>query len=101
MSKDDQTQPAREATASPEHVVVAITEIAGAVEEGLLALAVATGFQGMTTMMDADVTAICGPKGRHNEERTAVRHGSEYGSVTSGRRGAGAPAPGAKRREQH
>jgi len=65
---------------------VELTEIAGAVEEGLLALAVATGMQVMTTMMDADVTAICGPKGRHNPERSAVRHGSEDGSVTLGGR---------------
>jgi len=37
-------------------------------------------------MMEADVTGICGPKGRHNPERTAVRHGSEDGSVTLGGR---------------
>lgn len=86
MSKDYQTQTSREATALPEQVIVELTEIAGAVEEGLLALAVATGFQVMTTMMDADVTAICGPKGRHNPDRGAVRHGSEDGSVTLGGR---------------
>jgi hypothetical protein len=87
MSKDYQTPTGREATASPpEHVVTAMTETASAVEEGLLALAVATGMQVMATMMDADVTAICGPKGRHNPERTAVRHGGEDGSVTLGGR---------------
>jgi transposase-like protein len=86
MSKDYQTMATREAITSPEHVVVAMTEIAGAVEEGLLALAVATGMSVMTTMMDADVTALCGPKGRHNLERRAVRHGSEDGSVTLGGR---------------
>ena len=86
MSKDYQTQTTGEATASPEQVVIAMCEIAGAVEEGLLALAVATGMQVMTTMMEADVTGICGPKGRHNPERTAVRHGSEDGSVTLGGR---------------
>jgi putative transposase len=86
MSKDYQTETTREATASPEQVVIAMCEIAGAVEEGLLALAVATGMQVMTTMMEADVTAVCGPKGRHNPERTAVRHGAEDGSVTLGGR---------------
>jgi len=86
MTKDYQTQTTREVTVSPEQVIVELTEIAGAVEEGLLALAVATGMQVMTTMMDADVTAICGPKGRHDHERTAVRHGSEDGSVTLGGR---------------
>ncbi len=86
MSKDYQTKTTREATASPERVIVAMTDIAGAVEEGLLALAVATGFQVMTTMMNDDVTAICGPRGRHNPKRSAVRHGSEDGSVTLGGR---------------
>jgi putative transposase len=86
MTKDYQTQTTREVTASPEQLIVELTEIAGAVEEGLLALAVATGMQVMTTMMEADVTGICGPKGRHNPERTAVRHGSEDGSVTLGGR---------------
>jgi putative transposase len=86
MTKDYQTLTTGEVTASPEQLIVELTEIAGAVEEGLLALAVATGMQVMTTMMDADVTAICGPKGRHNPERSAVRHGSEDGSVTLGGR---------------
>jgi putative transposase len=86
MTKNYQTQTTREVTASPEQLIVELTEIAGAVEEGLLALAVATGMQVMTTMMEADVTGICGPRGRHNPERTAVRHGSEDGSVTLGGR---------------
>jgi putative transposase len=86
MTKNYQTQTTREVTASPEQVIVELTEIAGAVEEGLLALAVATGMQVMTTMMEADVTGICGPKGRHDPQRSAVRHGSEDGSVTLGGR---------------
>ena len=36
--------------------------------------------------MDADVTALAGPKGRHDQGRTAVRHGRERGSVTLGGR---------------
>ncbi len=86
MTKNYQTQTTREVTASPEQLIVELTEIAGAVQEGLLALAVATGMQVMTTMMETDVTAICGPRGRHNPQRTAVRHGSEDGSVTLGGR---------------
>ncbi len=86
MTKNYQNQTTREVIASPEHVVVAMTEIAGAVEEGLLALAVATGMQVMNTMMQQDVTAICGPKGAHNRDRSAVRHGTEDGSVALGGR---------------
>ena len=54
--------------------------------EGLLALAVGTGLQVMAAIMEADVTAVCGPKGRHDPERTATRHGHGAGSVTLGGR---------------
>ena len=40
----------------------------------------------MAAIMEADVTAVCGPKGRHNAERRAVRHGHGVGSVTLGGR---------------
>src|SRR3954453_5502661 len=63
-----------------------MADIAGAVEEGLLALAVAAGFQVMATMMEADVAAVCGPKGIHNPQRAAVRHGSGEGAVVLGGR---------------
>ncbi|MGH7001625.1 MAG: IS256 family transposase [Stellaceae bacterium] len=70
----------------PEHVVVALHELAGACKEGLLALAVGTGMQVMQSLFEEEVTAIAGPKGKHNPERTAVRHGSEAGGVTLGGR---------------
>jgi putative transposase len=72
--------------AVPETVSVALTELACELHEGLLALAVGTGLQVMTAIMEADVTAGCGPKGRHDAERTAVRHGHGAGSVTLGGR---------------
>jgi putative transposase len=72
--------------AIPEHVSVAMAEIAENMGEGLLALAVGAGLQVMQTLMEADVTALAGPKGRHDAARTAVRHGRERGSVTLGGR---------------
>ena len=72
--------------AMPETVSVAMAEIAENVQEGLLALAVGTGLQVMQTLMAEDVTAVCGPKGKHDPARTAVRHGAEKGSVTLGGR---------------
>lgn len=72
--------------AIPELVSVAIAEIAENMQEGLLALAVGAGLQVMQTLMEADVTALAGPKGRHDAARTAVRHGRERGSVTLGGR---------------
>jgi len=72
--------------AVPEAVTVAMAELAGDVQEGLLAMAVGTGLQVMAAMMNADVAAVCGPKGKHDPDRTAVRHGTEAGSVTLGGR---------------
>ena len=63
-----------------------MAEIAESMQEGLLALAVGAGLQVMQALMDADVTALAGPKGRHDQGRTAVRHGRERGSVTLGGR---------------
>src|SRR3954466_868887 len=80
----------------PERVSVAMADIAGCMREGLLALAVGTGLQVMQVLMEAEVTAVAGPKGKHDPGRAAVRHGSERGSVTlGGRRVPGRPAPGA------
>ena len=70
----------------PEQVTVALTELTGQVQEGLLSLAVATGLQVMAQLMDADVEAVAGPKGKPNPNRAAVRHGTGVGSVTLGGR---------------
>jgi putative transposase len=70
----------------PEHVSVAMAEIAADMREGLLALAVGAGLQVMSAMFEADVTALAGVKGKHDSDRVAVRHGHERGSVTLGGR---------------
>lgn len=72
--------------AVPEQVSVAMEEIAANMREGLLALAVGAGLQVMAQLMEADVSAACGAKGKHNPDRTASRHGTEAGSVTLGGR---------------
>jgi len=72
--------------AVPESVTVAMAELAADVQEGLLAMAVGTGLQVMTAIMNADVAVVCGPKGKHDPARTGVRHGTENGSVTLGGR---------------
>ena len=75
-----------DATAIPQCVSVAMAEIAENMHEGLLALAVGAGLQVMAALMEADVSALAGPKGKHDATRTAVRHGRERGSVTLGGR---------------
>ena len=65
----------------PEAVSIVMAELAGDVQEGLLALAVGTGLQVMAAMMNADVEAACGPKGKHDPNRAALRHGAGGGRV--------------------
>ena len=87
MKKNYQTNDASAmGLAVPEAVTVVMAELAGEVQEGLLAMAVGTGLQVMAAMMHADVAAVCGPKGKHDPDRSAVRHGTESGSVTLGGR---------------
>jgi putative transposase len=70
----------------PEQVTVALTELAGAAREGLLALAVGTGLGVLASLLEADLDRLVGPKGRHNPGRAAVRHGTQPGQVTLGGR---------------
>jgi len=60
----------------PQAVTVALAELAGDVQEGVLAIAVGTGLQVMAAMMSADLEAGCGPRGKHDPTRTAVPYGS-------------------------
>ncbi len=87
MTKQYQTETiGTSALAVPEHVSVAMADIAEDMAEGLLALAVGAGLQVMSAMMDAEVAGLAGRRGKHDPERVAVRHGSEAGSVTLGGR---------------
>src|SRR3954454_15664421 len=70
----------------PAEVRLALTDIAGAAREGLLAMSVAAGMAVMQTMFEAEIAAACGPKGRHDPDRAAVRHGVGRGSVVLGGR---------------
>lgn len=49
-------------------------------------LCIEAGRQVLETMMEADRVAECGPKGRHDRERRAVRGGSTASAVTLGGR---------------
>jgi hypothetical protein len=44
--------------------------------EGLLAASTAVGLEVMAELMDAEVTELAGPWGRHDPERTHNRHGT-------------------------
>ena len=80
MTKDYQrTEFDTSPLAVPERVSIAMAEIAEDMREGLLALAVGAGLQVMGELMQADVAALCGPRGKHDPQRAATRHGSGRG----------------------
>jgi putative transposase len=70
----------------PERVQAAIGQLVGAAKEGLLALSVGVGLGVLSELMEEEVDDVVGPKGKHNPDRSAVRHGHEAGEVTLGGR---------------
>ena len=75
-----------DAAVLPERVQEALGELAGAAKEGLLALSVGVGLGVMAELMEEELDEVVGAKGRHDPERTSVRHGHEAGEVTLGGR---------------
>lgn len=59
-----------------------------------LALAGRRGPQVMQVTMAEGVDSVCGPKGRHDPELSAVRHGTGTDRVTLGGRGCRFADPG-------
>ncbi len=70
----------------PEHVLVALREIASSAREGLLALSVGVGLQVVSEIFEEEVTSVVGEKGRHDLGRVANRHGHESRQVVLGGR---------------
>src|SRR5215216_1108851 len=70
----------------PPPVQEALGELVGAAREGLLALSVGVGLGVVHELMELEVNEVVGPKGKHNLDRTAKRHGHEDGSMTLGGR---------------
>jgi putative transposase len=54
--------------------------------QGLLAASTAVGLEVMGELLDVEVAELAGPKGKHDPQRVAMRHGSEQGTVTLGGR---------------
>ena len=53
-------------------------------EEGLTAMFFNVGLEAMYQIFEQDVEGMVGPKGKHNKERTANRHGTEQTKVVLG-----------------
>jgi putative transposase len=58
----------------------------GAAKEGLLALSLGVGLAVVQELFEAEVTRLAGPKGKHDPQRRAYRHGQEARQVTLGGR---------------
>src|SRR5215217_4007992 len=85
----------------PEEIALAMTDIAGAARDGLMAMSVAAGMAVMAAMFEAEITEACGPKGKHDANRAAVRHGPGRGSVTLGGRRLAVDRPRARTTDGH
>jgi putative transposase len=85
----------------PEEIALAMADIAGAAREGLLAMSVAAGLAVMAAMFEAEIAVSCGPKGKHDPDRAAVRHGCGRGSVTLGGRRVAVERPRARTADGH
>jgi putative transposase len=70
----------------PVRVEEALGELVGAAKEGLLALSVGVGLGVLAELMEEEVEEVVGPKGKHDRDRVAVRHGHEAGEATLGGR---------------
>jgi transposase-like protein len=70
----------------PPRVQEALGQLVGSAKDGLLALSVGVGLRVLAELMEEEVDEVVGPKGKHDSERTAVRHGRESGEVTLGGR---------------
>jgi len=52
----------------PEEIRLVFADIAGVAREGLLAMSVAAGLAVMQAMFEAEITAVTGPKGKHDPD---------------------------------
>lgn len=70
----------------PERVRMALGELVGAAQEGLLALSVGVGLGVLAELMEEEVDEVVGPRSKPDPARAAYRHGHEPGEVTLGGR---------------
>jgi len=86
MKTVSRKQVGHEELALPPRVQEALGELVSSAKEELLALSVGVGLGVLAELMEEEVDEVVGAKGKHNLERSAVRHGHESGEVTLGGR---------------
>jgi putative transposase len=85
----------------PDELRLAMTEVAGAAREGLLAMSVAVGLQVMAELLEAEIAAKAGPRHAKQPGRAARRHGTTSGSVVLGGRRVPVERPRARTLDGH
>ena len=86
-------QASNEEIVLPERVQEALGQLVGSAKEGLLALSVGVGLGVLAELLEEEVVEVVGPRGKHDADRVAVRHGHESGEVTLGGRRVGVERP--------
>jgi putative transposase len=81
--------PERLAGRLDEHLAAFVAHL----RQGLLAASTAVGLEVMDELMAVEVTEVAGPRGKHNPQRMAMRHGTQPGTVTLGGRRLGVRRP--------
>src|SRR3954451_24882055 len=70
----------------PPRAQEALGQLVGSAKEGLLGLSVGVGLGVLAELLEEEVVEVVRAKGKHDPERTALRHGHEAGEVTLGGR---------------
>jgi transposase-like protein len=76
---------------------LALPEVVLNARLALRELFVAAGCDVLSKLLEVDRTALCGPKGKFQEERVAYRHGHDEGVLVLGGRKVRVPKPRARR----
>ena len=103
MGKSVRRRPRRKGTAKRPaksiQRVLPLAEVLVNTQHELRELVISSGLQVVTTLLEEDRTALCGPRYQHNPARRASRYGYDEGQlVLGGAQDLDVEAPGAQRR---
>jgi putative transposase len=85
--------------ALPDRVTIGLASFTETVREGLLAFCVGVGLSVVGEIFEEEITALVGPRGKHNPDRAAYRHGQEDRQLTLGGRRVGVRKPRARSKD--
>jgi hypothetical protein len=86
MTRESRTVDRSDQVESPTQRHLPLVDLLIDTRAELMELAVASGLKVLTTMLEADRTALCGPRYQHQAERAASRAGRVSGEVVLGGR---------------